>query len=236
MEAAAAVEFILINIMLFLNTINASTFLTPEVLLVINIFLEFTKHPLVLLGIVGYALKILTDNRIRNFQFSDRKIECIELSAKALNKVFPLLFDFVRNTDIKDADINKLGDAITLLFEEIMSLRVKSKIYLGNYEYSLQYTNICWRIHDIFQILKGLNRKGHKYNSPENNKIIDEVNKIKKFIIELDSSWPFDMSKFTDRNDNIEDENCLLIYKFTNMLWARALDSQATALRRAEIS
>lgn len=211
-------------------------FLTPEVMSVVSVFLEFTKHPLILIAISGYALKILTDNRIRNFQFSDRKIECVELSAKALNKVFPMLFDFVKNTDLKDSDISKLNDAITLLFEEIMSLRVKSKIYLGNYEYSIQYTNICWKIHDVFQILKGLNRKGHKYNSLENNKITNEITKIKKSILDLDSSWPFDMSKFTDRNDNIEDENCLLIYKYTNMLWARALDSQATALLRAEIS
>lgn len=212
---------------------NISAFLKHPLMILLS---NGLKHPFFLVLFGGLFLKIITDRKIRQFQYSDKRIECLDSNAKALNRVFPLLFNFIRNIELSDDEIKKLDEAIMLLFQEIISLKVKSYVYFGNSTYSKRYEQLCWQIEQLFQILKSLNRKGHKYESTSSNKITNEIDLVDKKIFELQTNWPFDMKNYVDHIEKIKDPNCLKFYTLGNMLWGRAINSQITALNKASIS
>ncbi|TAN35480.1 MAG: hypothetical protein EPN23_11085 [Verrucomicrobia bacterium] len=192
--------------------------------------INFAKHPAVLLVLGGLVFKIYTDDRIRQAQILDKRIEFLDSTGKILNKVFPLLFSFVRNIELSEDKIKALDDAILSLFQERFSLKVKSVVYFGNNLYSDRYEELCWGISNIFSLLSSLNKKRHKWNNEDPYDITDEINKVESAINSLVADWPLNMDDFKVCGQELNDANSKIFYEWANMLWGRAISLQINTL------
>lgn len=121
--------------------------------LVSNIFLEWLKHPFVLVCLGGYALKAIFESRSNKEKLRNESVLFINSISNSINPVFPLLFDEISSISTslkKDSEAFKLTQEP---FKNRLEITIKSKAFFGDEELSKRYTVLIKEIDEITRIL-----------------------------------------------------------------------------------
>lgn len=189
-----------------------------------------SRHPLVITTVGGLVIKIILDKRSDRLKKQNEGVAFVTENASLINKIFPLLFEWIRYQNPEN-EIN-VRNEIRLLFENRFSVRVKSRVLLGESDFATKYDIFCWQLHSVVEVLRDASNSTYSDN---NNKEMNPalVEKVIREHQTLTQRWPLKRDAFhkITLSDTDQINGWEHMHSWLMSLWFRGLSLHMKALK-----
>lgn len=183
----------------------------------------------------GYIFNRVNERKTRRDKRLEKAIEFIDDVGKDLNAALTVIFRYIRlgnyegqttesyedkerlNKNRKEL-LSDLEQKVPTLFAKRLSVEIKSKTFLDDKQFSIDYDDLIREIGKIFEMVE-------HYKDP--NEIDEYLIKVNENKARLESQWPI-TEKFPDRNLR---QPFKQLNDWTEMVWSRTVSLLSSTLK-----